>query len=67
MNRSGWAIVPGMAETPDEALIALLRQRGFTFDAGRAAALLPLAEQAPGRAMLRRRRRDSSRTSCGER
>jgi hypothetical protein len=49
MNRSGWAIVPGMAETPDEALIALLRQRGFTFDAGRAAALLPLAGSLLGR------------------
>lgn len=49
MNRPGWAIVPGMVETPDEALIALLRQRGLTLDAGRVAALLPLAESLLGR------------------
>jgi hypothetical protein len=33
-----------MAETPEQALIALLRQRGLTLDVGRAAALRPLAE-----------------------
>jgi hypothetical protein len=38
-----------MVETPDEALIAPLRQRGFTLDAGRAAALRPLAESLLGR------------------
>ena len=38
-----------MVETPEQALIALLRQRGLTLDAGRAAALRPLAESLLGR------------------
>ena len=44
-----WAIVPGMAEIPEQDLIALARQRGFTLDAERAAALRPLAESLFGR------------------
>jgi hypothetical protein len=38
-----------MVETPEQALIALLRQRGLTLDAGRAVALRPLAESLLGR------------------
>ena len=48
-RQSFWAIVPGMAETPEQALIALLRQRGIKLDAERAAALWPLAESLLGR------------------
>ena len=38
-----------MAETSEQALIALLRQRGITLDAERAAVLRPLAESLFGR------------------
>ena len=38
-----------MVETPEQALIAQLRQRGITLDAERAAVLLPLAESLLGR------------------
>jgi hypothetical protein len=38
-----------MVETPEPALIALLRQRGLTLDAERAAALRPPAESLLGR------------------
>jgi hypothetical protein len=38
-----------MVETPEQALIALLRQRGVALDAERAAALLPLADSLFGR------------------
>jgi len=48
-RRSFWAIVPGMLETPEQALIALLRQRGLVLDAERATVLRPLAESLLGR------------------
>jgi len=48
-RRSFWAIVPGMLETPEQALIALLRQRGVVLDAERATVLRPLAESLLGR------------------
>jgi hypothetical protein len=44
-----WAIVPGMRETPEPVLIALLRARGLSLDAERAAVLRPLAESLLGR------------------
>ena len=39
----------GVSDLPEDLLIALLRQRGLTLDAGRAAALRPLAESLLGR------------------
>ena len=38
-----------MVETPEQTLIAQLRQRGLTLDAERAAVLRPLAENLLGR------------------
>jgi hypothetical protein len=38
-----------MAETPEQTLIAALRQRGFMLDVERAAGLRPLAESLLGR------------------
>jgi hypothetical protein len=39
----------GVPESPENLLIALLRQRGIRLDAERAAALRPLAESLCGR------------------
>jgi hypothetical protein len=41
--------MPTKPELAEDVIVALLRQRGLTLDAGRAAALLPLAESLLGR------------------
>ncbi len=41
--------MPVTSEFPEDLLIALARQRGLSLDAGRAAALRPLAESLLGR------------------
>ena len=43
-RRLFWAIVPAMAGTPEQLLIALAHQRGLTLDEERAAMLRPLLE-----------------------